>query len=271
MTKTPPILSEKHYGSETVFTPENLLCEARRQKGLAPDPVPEICLLDPHGDILRALRALGDAQAHASWACYPYRGLGGRAGRPVHRDRRLRGRRRLRGVGRQAALHVGVPHADQRDLPEAAQATSVRSMTTACAPRRLKKYAIAVPMTPPPMINTRTDHLLLRLPRRHGSLVWPAQRNSGKAPPSARIPADGARGKALPTGSVWLKDTSGADRRDLVGSREQSGGRPPARLRRRPAAPLPRASETRLEIGGHHVPQSRVSEHPAKPENGRAC
>jgi uridine phosphorylase len=70
MTKGPPILCEKHYGSATIFKPENLLREAPRQKGLAPDPVPEICLLDPDGDILRALRAEGRARAHAGWACY---------------------------------------------------------------------------------------------------------------------------------------------------------------------------------------------------------
>ena len=49
----PPILDGKDYGAASVFTPSNLLREARRQKGLAPVPVPEICVLDPDG----ALRA----------------------------------------------------------------------------------------------------------------------------------------------------------------------------------------------------------------------
>jgi hypothetical protein len=42
------------------------------------------------------------------------------------------------------------------DFPEAAQATAVRSTTMTSAPRRLRKYATAAPMTPPPQIKTRT-------------------------------------------------------------------------------------------------------------------
>jgi len=66
----PPILSRKHYGTPSAFTPENLLREARRQKGLAPVSVPEICVLDPDGDVVRHLRAMGRAERHAGWACY---------------------------------------------------------------------------------------------------------------------------------------------------------------------------------------------------------
>ena len=36
----------------SVFTAENLLREARRQKGLAQEPVPTLCVLDPDGDVL---------------------------------------------------------------------------------------------------------------------------------------------------------------------------------------------------------------------------
>src|SRR5439155_8528808 len=43
---------------------------ARRQKGLAPQDVPEVCLLDPDGDILRALRRSGRAALSPGWACY---------------------------------------------------------------------------------------------------------------------------------------------------------------------------------------------------------
>ncbi len=53
-----------------MFRPENLLREARRQKGRPLLPVPEICLLDPDGDIVRGLRAAGRASPHAGWACY---------------------------------------------------------------------------------------------------------------------------------------------------------------------------------------------------------
>lgn len=52
---TAPILSEKHYEARSVFTPENILREARRQKGLATAAVPAVCVLDPDGDIVRHL------------------------------------------------------------------------------------------------------------------------------------------------------------------------------------------------------------------------
>ena len=68
--KTPPILSHKHYNASSAFTPESLLREARRQKGVSITTVPEICILDPDGDILRYLRAGGHADRHPDWACY---------------------------------------------------------------------------------------------------------------------------------------------------------------------------------------------------------
>jgi uridine phosphorylase len=68
--KIPPILAGKDYDAASVFEPANLLREARRQKGLAPAEVPSVCLLDPDGDILRALRRGGRAQRSGGWACY---------------------------------------------------------------------------------------------------------------------------------------------------------------------------------------------------------
>ncbi len=68
--KTPPILSHKYYSASSAFTPESLLREARRQKGLSTTAVPEICVLDPDGDIVRHLRAAGRADRHPGWACY---------------------------------------------------------------------------------------------------------------------------------------------------------------------------------------------------------
>ena len=65
-----PILAGKDYAAASVFEPANLLREARRQKGLAPAEIPEICLLDPDGDILRALRRNGRARLSPAWACY---------------------------------------------------------------------------------------------------------------------------------------------------------------------------------------------------------
>jgi uridine phosphorylase len=66
----PPILARKHYAQPSAFTPENLLREARRQKNIANSGIPEICVLDPDGDILRSLLARGEARNHPGWACY---------------------------------------------------------------------------------------------------------------------------------------------------------------------------------------------------------
>ena len=66
----PPILSHKHYDAASAFTPESLLREARRQKDLTAASVPDICVLDPDGDIVRHLRAAGRAERHPGWACY---------------------------------------------------------------------------------------------------------------------------------------------------------------------------------------------------------
>ena len=61
---------DKDYDAPSVFRPENLLREARRQKGLPVENVPDICVLDPDGDILRQLRADGRATRMQAWACY---------------------------------------------------------------------------------------------------------------------------------------------------------------------------------------------------------
>jgi len=66
----PPILTNKSERAPSVFTPEALLREARRQKGLATANVPRICLLDPDGDLLRRLRRDGQAARLESWPCY---------------------------------------------------------------------------------------------------------------------------------------------------------------------------------------------------------
>ena len=68
--ETPPILRGKEYDKPSVFSPENLLREARRQKDLPVEKVPEICVLDPDGDIVNNLRAAGKAQLNPNWACY---------------------------------------------------------------------------------------------------------------------------------------------------------------------------------------------------------
>jgi len=64
-----PILDGKCYGRPSVFTPENLLREARRQKATSLGSVPRICVLDPDGDLWRHLRDT-DGRRSPHWACY---------------------------------------------------------------------------------------------------------------------------------------------------------------------------------------------------------
>jgi uridine phosphorylase len=65
-----PILDGKDLAEPSAFTPESLLRESRRQKGLEMASVPRTCVLDPDGDIARHLVASGRAQRDPDWACY---------------------------------------------------------------------------------------------------------------------------------------------------------------------------------------------------------
>jgi uridine phosphorylase len=65
-----PLMRAKRYDEQSVFTAENLLREARRQRKLPERDVPEVCLLDPDGDVVRHLRAQNAAARHEGWACY---------------------------------------------------------------------------------------------------------------------------------------------------------------------------------------------------------
>jgi len=60
----------KAHKQESIFTPENLLREARRQKQIPLGTIPKICVLDPDGDIVRFLSANGHAARSLFWACY---------------------------------------------------------------------------------------------------------------------------------------------------------------------------------------------------------
>ncbi len=66
----PPILRNKAYDAPSVFTPDNLLREARRQKSVPLGSIPAICILDPDGDIVHYLVSTGQATVHPHWACY---------------------------------------------------------------------------------------------------------------------------------------------------------------------------------------------------------
>jgi uridine phosphorylase len=65
-----PIVSSKDHTAPSVFRPEALLREARRQKGLPLIGVPQVCVLDPDGDVVRHLKRTGIGCVHEGWACY---------------------------------------------------------------------------------------------------------------------------------------------------------------------------------------------------------
>ncbi len=65
-----PLFEAKAFDDSSVFTPEALLENARRQKDLSERSVPEICILDPDGDIVRQLTAAGEAHEDEAWPGY---------------------------------------------------------------------------------------------------------------------------------------------------------------------------------------------------------
>jgi len=65
-----PLLARRDYDAPSVFLPESLLREARRQKGLIENAVPPVCVLDPDGDLVDHVRADYGAARSAHWACY---------------------------------------------------------------------------------------------------------------------------------------------------------------------------------------------------------
>jgi uridine phosphorylase len=65
----PSFLARSDFAEPSIFVPENLLREARRQRRLAHEPVPDICLLDPDGDVVRYLQGASNRRSK-TWACY---------------------------------------------------------------------------------------------------------------------------------------------------------------------------------------------------------
>lgn len=64
------IKDNKNYNEPSVFTPENLLREARRQKNIKNCKVPEVCVLDPDGDLVEYLIRTNQVKVNECWACY---------------------------------------------------------------------------------------------------------------------------------------------------------------------------------------------------------
>jgi len=65
-----PLFEEKEFDEPSVFTPESLMENARRQKHLPERRVPDICVLDPDGDIVRQLAATDAARKDETWPGY---------------------------------------------------------------------------------------------------------------------------------------------------------------------------------------------------------
>ena len=65
-----PLGEAKAFDESSVFEPESLLRNARRQKDLPDRPVPDVCVLDPDGDIVRHVRATGAARRDETWPGY---------------------------------------------------------------------------------------------------------------------------------------------------------------------------------------------------------
>jgi len=65
-----PLLGGKRFGDPSVFTPGALLDGARRQRDLPERSVPEVCVLDPDGDLVDHLVDAGRATADAAWPGY---------------------------------------------------------------------------------------------------------------------------------------------------------------------------------------------------------
>ena len=65
-----PLLARRDHSAPSIFRPENMLREARRQKGLSLAPVAPVCVLDPDGDIVDYVRRQYAAKPSVHWACY---------------------------------------------------------------------------------------------------------------------------------------------------------------------------------------------------------
>ena len=64
------IIANKYYNEQSVFLPENLLREGRRQKNKKECEVPTVCLLDPDGDLAEYLLRKEYSAKNECWACY---------------------------------------------------------------------------------------------------------------------------------------------------------------------------------------------------------
>jgi purine-nucleoside phosphorylase len=65
-----PILQQDNPAAPSLFTAEAMLDLARRRKGLSTCSAPDICVLDPDGDLEQYLHARGDLLEDSNWGCF---------------------------------------------------------------------------------------------------------------------------------------------------------------------------------------------------------
>ncbi len=68
--KNIPLIDNKKHDEQSVFKPEKLIREARRQNNRQKALMPEVCILDPDGDIVNYLLKEQRAELNSTWACY---------------------------------------------------------------------------------------------------------------------------------------------------------------------------------------------------------
>ena len=69
MEERPPLFDHA-LGSPTTFSPETLIDAVRAERGLAPEPIPKVCVLEFDGDLTDWLVSTGVARPLKSWACF---------------------------------------------------------------------------------------------------------------------------------------------------------------------------------------------------------
>ena len=70
LPRIPPILEHNDQHAPSLFTAAAMLNLARQRKGLATGGVPEVCVLDPDGDLERHLQVRDELREDANWGCF---------------------------------------------------------------------------------------------------------------------------------------------------------------------------------------------------------
>lgn len=65
-----PILEQDAPNAPSLFTAKSMLGLARERKGLSACWAPEVCVLDPDGDLERHLHARGELREDENWGCF---------------------------------------------------------------------------------------------------------------------------------------------------------------------------------------------------------